>query len=157
MGFFSYLRLDPPPGKIFWIRACIYKSTGIPSINQFHWKASDLLSENKTYSANSAAKGESWQNRYVNTGARSQIQDTRWVDKRLVLLKRKLRLTHAWSLAAWVGEFRRDLYSGAKIFRYIPLFFPWYLRKNCNYISFNPNVPYLNVLLTNSMQNINFC
>ena len=31
------------------------------------------------------------------------------------------------------------------------------LSMNCKYISFNPNVPCLNVILTNSMQNITFC
>ena len=30
------------------------------------------------------------------------------------------------------------------------------LSRNCKYISFNPNVPCLNVILTNSMQNITF-
>ena len=57
-------------------------------------------------------------------------------------------------------QFRRISAVAQKYFDALPCFshdIRAMLSINCKYISFNPNVPCLNVILTNSMQNFTFC
>ena len=63
-------------------------------------------------------------------------------------------------LTLWYLPGRGTLLCGKNIFDALPCFshdIHATLSTNCKYISFNPNVPCLNVILTSSMQNITFC